>query len=57
MRCRPCRPSHRPGVYLPQAGSTIALSPAVAALAAPLADPDLETLRQKSNELLAALRR
>ena len=30
--------------------------PTVASLATPLADPDRETLRQKINELLAALR-
>jgi len=32
-------------------------SPAGAPLAPPLADPDLETLRQKNNELRAARRR
>ena len=42
---------------LPTSGGTSANSNAVAPLAPPLADPDRETLRQKSNELRAARRR
>jgi hypothetical protein len=38
-------------------GGTSAHSPAVALLPPPPAGPDMETLRQKSNEPLAARRR
>jgi hypothetical protein len=38
-------------------GGTSANTNAVATRDTPLADPDMETLRQKINELLAALRR
>jgi hypothetical protein len=38
-------------------GTTSANSNGVATLDTPLADPDMETLRQKINALLAALRR
>jgi hypothetical protein len=59
LRVSGALPVYQPLAGLPASGwrSTSAHSPAVAPLAPPLADPDMETLRQKSNEPLAAVRR